>query len=268
MGSVFGQSLRGYRLGIALTALGLFGVSLLVTYTFEAFGGLEAAQELEDFLPDSLKALLKAQGGFATDATGFLAADYRHPIYLVPISAFVIATASGAMAREIEHGTILVLLACPIARWRFLLAKAGAMLAGMVILLACAWVGTWVGSVITGIADEVVMTVFLRVLLNMLVLAMAIGGISLVLSALSSDGGQTVALAAGISVTMFFIDFLAVLWSPVETLGFLSVFHYYDPLAIARNGGIPWRDMAVLFGVGVTGLAAATVIFQRRDISR
>ena len=268
MGSVFLQSLRGYRIGTVFTALGVFGISLLIVYTFEAFGGLEAAAEFEEIIPDSLKALLKAQGGFATDANGYLAADYRHPIYLVAISAFVVAVCSSAVAREVERGTILVLLACPIPRWRFLAAKAAAILAGVLVLMAAAWLGTWVGSVVTGITDQVAMTVFARVLLNTLCLALAIGGFSLLISSWSSEGGPATALAAGVTVAMFFVDFLATLWGPAEPLGPLSVFHYYDPLAIARDGGIPWRDLGVLLGIAFGGFAAALVVFQRRDITR
>lgn len=268
MRSVFAQTLWGYRTGIALTAVGLFAISLLIVYTFDAFGGVEAAQEFEEVIPDSIKALLKAQGGFASNANELLAADYRHPIYLVAIAAFVIAVASGAVAREVERGTILVLLSSPIARWQFLTAKAGALVAGLLVLLAAAWVGTWVGSLVTGVADEVTMTVFLRVLFNTLALALAIAGYTLLISSVNSDGSPTTAVAAGITVTMFFVDFLATLWSPAEPLGLLTVFHYYDPLAIAREGGIPWLDIGVLMGTGAMGFAAALVVFQRRDIAR
>jgi len=268
LGRIFLQSLLNYRTGIAITSLGLFGISLLIPYTFQALGGLETAQEMYALLPDSIKALLKAQGGFSSDATGYLAADYRHPIYLVTISAFMIALASGAVAREIERGTIIMLLACPIARWRFLLAKTGSMLTGLMILLVSCWMGTWLGTVITGLADTVGMTIFVLVLFNALVLAMAIGGFSLGLSAISNDGGQTIAIAAGVCVGMYFIDFLAMLWGPAEPLGFFSVFHYYDPLSIAQTGAIPWRDVVVLSAVCFTGVGTATLILQRRDISR
>jgi len=266
--SVFFQTARGYRLGMGVTAAGLFAISLLVVYVFQAFGGLEVARQMEQFLPESIKALLKAQGGFATDANGFLAADYRHPIYLIALSAFVIASGTGAVAREVERGTVLVVLACPIARWRFLSARVGAMVAGLAVLLAGAWLGTWVGSVLTGLTAEVHMSVFLKVVFNAGALALAVGGYTLLISALSSDGAQATAQAAGITVAMFFLDFLATLWGPAEPLGPLSIFRYYDPLAIADNGGVPWRDVGVLLAVGAVGFAAALAVFQRRDIAR
>ena len=268
MVSVFRQTLRGYRMALFLVGLGLFALTLLVVYSFQAFGGIEGAERIEELLPESIKALLKAQGGFATTADGFLAVDYRHPIYLILLSAFVIGTASGAVSREVERGAILLLLACPIPRWRFLTGKASAMVVGLLVLVVVAWTGTWVGTLATGITDQVNMMVFVRVQLNVLALGLAIGGYSLLFSALGDDGGHTIGLAAGVTVVMFFVDFMAVLWSPMEPLGPLSPFHYYNPLAIAQNGGVPWRDVGVLLGVGVIGFILALVGFQRRDIVR
>ena len=266
--SLFANTLWSYRTGIALTALGLFAINLLIVYTFEAFGGIEAVDQFEQLIPESMKGLFKAQGGFATDANGFLALDYRHPIYLVAVSALVITLCSGAVAKEIERGTILVLLACPLARWRLLFAKAAVVVAGVLVLLVAAWLGTWVGSMAVGVTDQVTMTVFIRVQFNVLALTVALGGYALLISAMSNDGGQVTAWTAGITVGMFFVDFLATLWSPAEPLGPLTIFYYYDPLAIAKDGGIPWLDIGVLAVVGAVGFIAALVVFQRRDIAR
>ena len=267
MPSVFWQALAGYRVALILVGLGLFGLSLLVVYTFRSLGGIEGMERLVELLPETVKALLKAQGGFATTANGYLAADYRHPVYIVTIAAFVIGAASGAISREVERGSIVLLLACPLARWRLLLAKSAALALGLLVLLVAAWMGTWVGSLVTGLSDQVDMMVFVRVQLNGLALALAIGGYALLISARSSDGGHTTALAAGIAVVMFFVDFLATLWSPAEFLGPLSLFHYYDPLAIAQEGGMAWRDVGVLLGAAAAGLGLALVSFQRRDIA-
>ncbi len=265
--SVFRQSLFGYRTGIGLVSFGLFAISLLIVYTFDAFGGIEGFKELLEAVPESMKALLKASGGFATSADGYLSTQYRHPFYLVATAGFVIAVVAGAMAREIERGTVLMVLAAPIARWRYLLGKMLALFVGLLVLMAGAIVGTWLGVVITGLTGDVHMEVLLQVELNLLLLALAIAGVVALVSSLSNDGGQVVAVGAGIAVTMFFLDFLAAVWGPAEPLGPFSVYHYYDPLKVAEEG-LPWRDLSVLLGVAVVGLGGAFAVFQRRDISR
>ena len=265
--SVFRQTLGGYRASLIEVSLGLFGISVLLVYTLDAFGGIEAFGDLLELIPESLRAMLKAQGGFATDSTGYLSTQYRHPFYLIATSGFVIAMASGAVAREVERGTALMLLAAPIARWRYLGAKMAALVTAIVLLLVGAWAGTWVGTLITGMTGDVQMVVLLRALVNLFALALAVGGIAMLLSSVGSDGGHVVSLAAGTAVVMFVVDFLAVIWSPAEPFGVLSVFHYYDPLGVSQADALPWRDLAVLFGVAFAGSGAALVAFQRRDIA-
>lgn len=265
--SVFRHSLLGYRAGIGLVSLGLFGVSLLLVYTFDAFGGVAGYNEIFKALPESMRALLKASGGLATSADGYLSTQHRHPLYLIATAGFVIAASSGAMAREIERGILLMTLAAPIARWRYLLGRMTTMAVGLLILLAAAFMGIWVGVLVTGISSEVNMAVILQVELNLLMLSLAIAGIVALISSLSSDGGQVTAIGAGIAVTMFFLDFLAAVWSTAQPLGPLSVYYYYDPLKVSERG-LAWADLSVLLGVAVVGLVSAFAVFQRRDISR
>jgi hypothetical protein len=65
---------------------------------------------------------------------------------------------------------------------------------------------------------------------------------------------------------MFLVDFLAEIWSPIEAVAPLSLFHYYNPVSTAALGGVPVRDMGVLALVAGVALAAAFAVFQRRDL--
>ena len=264
---LFRRTVVGQRIGLGAVALGLFSISLIIVHTFQALGGVEVIETFFELLPDGIKALLRAQGGVATDAEGYIAADYRHPLYLVAIGAFVVATSVGSIAREIERGTILMLLAAPIERWRFLAAKVAALIVGIVALAVAAWAGTWVGLIMTGI-EGVSMAVFLQIQLTTCALAFAMAGIGLLVSSATSDGGQAMGITTAVLVTMYFVDFLSVLWGPAEPLGPASLFHYYDPLAVSRNNALSLFDLVVLLGVGITGTGFAFVIFQRRDIMR
>ena len=266
--SVFLQNFRAYRVGLLAVSAGVFAVSMVIVYTFEAFGGMEAFEDLFELVPAPIAALFRAQGGFATTPTGYIAADYRHPFYIIAGVAFVVTVASGASAREVERGTALMLLASPIARWRYLTAKLGVLIAGAVVIVLATWLGTFAGAALTGLGGDIDNRVLLLVQLNMLGLVLAAGGITALISAASSDGGQTVVWSAGVVTTMYLVDFLSLIWSPAGPAGPLTLFHYYDPLGLARSGEVPWRDLIVLFGVAAAGFGGALVVFQRRDIAR
>lgn len=268
MAAVLLNTLRGYRASVAFVSAGLLVFSLLITYVFDAFGGLESFQQMEAFLPESVRALIKAQGGLATTLMAFLAATYRHPFYLIAIAGFVIALSSGAVAREVERGGILMVLAAPIPRWRYLLGRIGAMAAGLLALLAAALAGTLMAAQLTGILPDVDLTVLVRIQANAFALGLALGGLAMLLSSVSSDGGRTTGIATAVAAVMFFADYLAVLWAPARPFGPFSFFHYFDPQAVAESGVTPWRDLGVLFGSAAVTFGAALVAFQRRDIAR
>ena len=268
MRSVFIHTLRSHRIGLLAVSFGLFLMSLIIVYTFEELGGLDALEGFFESLPAPMAAMFRAQAGFGTTITSYIALDYRHPVYIIAGLAFVLSVSSGAAAREIERGTVLMLLASPIPRWRYLVAKVAVLVLGAVIIVILSWLGSLAGAALTGVGDEVESGTLLLAQLNELGVLLASGGIAVLLSAVGSDGGRTVSVTAGILTVMYFLDFLGAIWAPAEPLAPLSIFYYYDPLAVATGGGTLLRDVPVLFGVGLVLFVAALVLFQRRDITR
>ena len=161
-----------------------------------------------------------------------------------------------------------MLLASPIARWRYLAAKVAVVVVGAVVIITMAWLGSLVGALLTGVEEGIEPGTLLLAQVNVLGVLVASGGIAMLLSAVSSDGGRTVSLAAGILTVMYFLDFVGAIWGPAEPLAPLSIFYYLDPLAVATNGSKLLRDVLVLSSVGLVGFVAALVLFQRRDITR
>ena len=266
--NVFLYTFRRSLVGLTAVSVGLFLISVLIIYTIEAFGGIAEFQRLFELMPDSILALFHAQGGFGTTPTSYIAGDYRHPIYLITGFSFGIAFASGAISREIERGTILMYLASPIERWQYVLAKIGVLVIGTAIIAFSIWLGSFVGAELYGLPKgeiDNMLLVFAQI--NMWSLMLAFGGITLLISAYISDGGLTIAWAAGISIVMYFVDFLSLIWSVAEPLGPLSLFHYFDPVGIARDAVFPWFEFLILMGVSALSMLLALYVFQKRDIS-
>ena len=268
MRSVFLQTLRSHRTGLAAASLGLFLISLIIVYTFDALGGASQLSDLYDSLPDVFTAMFRAQGGFGSTLTSYVALDYRHPVYVIAAMAFVLSLASGAAAREIERGTALMLLAAPIPRWRYLAAKIGALILGVAVICLAAWLGSLAGALLTGAADSLDNGTLLLAQLNAAALLLAAGAVALLISSGGSDGGRAVAWTAGILTAMYFVDFISVIWEPAGPIAPFGFFYYFDPLAVAIGGSTVWRDVAVLLAAAAVCFALALVRFHRRDITR
>src|ERR1051326_8840977 len=78
-------------------------------------------------------------------AMDILSIGYVHPAMLVLFSIWAVGRASGAIAGEIDRGTMELLLAQPLARYRVVLTHLA--IDAMTIPLLCLsmWAGTWAG---------------------------------------------------------------------------------------------------------------------------
>jgi len=81
-----------------------------------------------------------------------------------------------------------------------------------------------------------------------------------------SEGGKTLALSSGVTVLMFFIEFLSDSLPSIDWIGFISVFHYYEPSIIVNSESLSWVNLSILIIVALVGLTVATIMFKRRDI--
>ncbi|MBF8267994.1 MAG: putative antimicrobial peptide exporter permease YclI [Dehalococcoidia bacterium] len=259
------KTLRGHRLALLLMGLGLVGLQTLIPATYTSFGP-DVSEYLKQ-VPRAFQALLKTQGDLfpLLGAEGYIAIGYRHPIYVVVIAAFTIASTS-ALAREIERGTIFLLLARPFPRYHLVLAKGGGLLLGLIILLGAGLAGTALGVALADMDQPVRLSRFLLVSSNALLLFLAIGGYGFLFSALSRDGSRAIALTTGLTVAFFFLDFVSELWEPLDFMRPWSIFHYYDPISVIQSGSIPWNHGLVLGGVALACYLTAIAVFQRRDI--
>ena len=266
MNRVFIQMLYGFRYSLSFVSLGIFLISIMIMYVVESMGGLEGVNQFMDMMPDAVKTMFKIEEGLVS-VTGFIAAEYRDPIYFLISFGFAVAIASGFVAREIENGTILMFGAMPIKRWHYLLGKIAALIIGILIIITAAGIGTYVGSLLINITSEIDFSAISLVLVNLLVLTLAVSGITTALSAALSTGGRTVAITATILGVMYFIDLLASLLEAVSDFGILSLFHYYDTVQITNSGQLNWTHILVLLGVTLVTYGLGIYIYNKRDIT-
>jgi ABC-2 type transport system permease protein len=231
-------------------------------------------------------------------AQDVLSIGYVHPLMQVLFCLWAIGRAAGAVAGEIDRGTMELLLAQPVPRSRVVLAHLGADLLLIPVLCLSLWGGLWAGTSLVGdlqpdleafkdfpLAIQEVDPQFLKIdvwqfglpLVNVAGLLFAVGGVTMWVSATGRYRWRVIGFATVIMLVQFIFNIIGQIWESVGWLRPLSVFYYYQPQSIALRGnwsvslaplGLPVDVpvMLVLIAVGAIGYGMALRTFQRRDL--
>jgi len=265
MGVEFARRLRFTARALAVYAAAalLFQYLLVLVFRTLDLGALGPVMEI---LPPGLRALLGAQAAELLSPRGFLAVVFAHPVMLVLSVAFGIAFASGALAGEIERRSIALLLVRRVTRPQIVGGVALMLLLGSAFLMALLWMGTAVWTTVYDLGP-VSLTAFAWVAGTGLAVLWALGGVALLASAATSEGGRAAGVAAAFAIAAYVGNYLANLSSQWRWLKPYSVFGYWDPQEIVRRGTGQWTDLYVPLAVAASAVILAAIVFSRRDIA-
>jgi ABC-2 type transport system permease protein len=236
----------------------------------------------------------------------FLAMGLLHPVVLTLCVVWAVGRAAGAVAGEIDRGTMELLMSQPVPRSRIILAH---LLVDAMVLQAIAlafFAGTQFGLAVVGefIPDYTALRNLKRPdgtpipfpipekpeplpvsgrgeiagLANTCALMFAISGITIALSSAGRSRWKTTGFAVLIVVVMFVANTIGQLWEPAGFVRPLTLFFYYQPQKAMLDGnwlvnvGAAWpgvphvSGIGVLSAVGALGYLVALRVFTRRDL--
>jgi ABC-2 type transport system permease protein len=291
IGVLLKKLLRDVWLGLVIVAVLLLAFQVLWarvtrTVTQDLLGELKNAGVapelvLEIFFKNAggqiVQRVIGASGLDITQPFNLLSSGYLHPLVQTILCIWAIGRASGAIAGEIDRGTMELLLAQPIRRSRVILAHGVVDLITIPVLCLSMWAGTWLGTWIMGFLTDP--DPLLRAepwrfgpsLLNVAVLIFAVSGYTMWISAAGRFRGRVLGLAVIITLVQFLINVIGQLWEPADYLRPLTVFYYYQPQPMILNEQwacdlAVWGRLAVLFLVGLIGYLLAWWTFCKRDL--
>lgn len=190
--------------------------------------------------------------------TDFLAIALLHPVVLVLSLAWGVGRAAGAVAGEIDRGTMELLMAQPVPRNRLILAHLLVDCVVLPVLCLSFFAGTQIGLALVGdfVPDYTMFEQMLKEskldqmlgaaprdtaplpvegryellgLVNTLVLMFAISGVTIALSSVGRSRWRVVGFAALTFVVMFVANTVGQLWEPLNFLRPFTFFFYYQP---------------------------------------
>jgi ABC-2 type transport system permease protein len=237
-------------------------------------------------------------------AMDMLTIGYVHPLVVLILCIWAIGRAAGAIAGEIDRGTMELLLSQPLARARLILAHLLVDLLTIPVLCLSMWAGNWLGPWLVGpiqvkvppnippplraLMEQPVNpeklalhpAAFGPALLPVGALVFAVSGCTMWLSARGRFRWRVLGLAVFAFLLQFLINLIAQMWD--EAIGWmrpLTVFFYYQPQQVILKDhwtvdpGTPWglgelhvSGVAVLLTVGAIGYALALRTFCHRDL--
>lgn len=206
-----------------------------------------------------------------------LSIGYVHPFTQTILCFWGIGRAAGAIAGEIDRGTMELLLTQPLSRGRLLFAHLCVDLIAIPVLCLSMWTGTLVGTSVFGLVDQPAAALraeparFAPALANVAVMVFAVSGATMMLSAAGRFRNRVLGVAIFLFLIQFLINLIGQLWTAAASLRPLTLFYYYQPQAIILDPrwaekGLVWLRLGVLLGVGGAGYGLAWRIFTRRDL--
>jgi ABC-2 type transport system permease protein len=230
----------------------------------------------------------------------FLAMGMLHPIVLSMCVIWAVGRSAGAVAGEIERGTMELLLSQPIPRYRLIVAHFVIDLIVLPVICLSFFAGTEFGLALVGpfVPDYSALKETklplqipehpeplsvsgqgeIRGLANTFALMFAISGMTIALSAAGRSRWKVIGYAVLIVVVMFVANTVGQLWEPVRFTRPLTFFFYYQPQKVMLNGdwlvdlGKAWPGLptipgvGILLGIGLMGYVFALRTFTHRDL--
>jgi ABC-2 type transport system permease protein len=224
-----------------------------------------------------VQALMGGEGIRINRALDMVSIAYVHPLTQTILCVWAIGRAAGAIAGEIEKGTMELLLAQPIRRGQVIAAHFLVDLITIPVLCLSMWAGTWIGVALVGFLDHADANLQVdpwRIgpcLPMVALLVFAMSGLTMWISSMGRFRWRVLGVAVLLALVMFLVNVIGQIWSPAEYLRPATIFYYYapQPIILQTNWyqqGAVWLRIAVLAVVGSAGYLLALWTFCRRDL--
>jgi beta-exotoxin I transport system permease protein len=251
--SIRRRSLIGYSLGLALYAL-------IVVALYPAFKSSTSLDQLVE--NDATAAALFGVSGPLSTSGGWLNGNIYANFFPLIMLLMTIGYGAAALAGQDEDGTLCLLAVLPIQRVRIVLYKVAAMTLQAATLAAAVAVCVIIGrsfELTVGVGDAI------GVSLAVLLMGLDFGILAMAVGALAGRRGTAIGVGASLAAASYLISSLAPVVSWIEPTRYVSLFYWsVGNDQIAR--GVSAADYAVLVGVGLCAVCAATIAFRRLDL--
>lgn len=261
--NIFRQTLKDNKTIIIIFALALALYSFMLVSLFPTVNKFSGLTEYWDSLPEGMKAFFNIQGiGFDT-LEGFLTIEFVL-VWILISAGFVISFANKIVVKEIESGTMELLLSYPISRKKLIITRSIVALIGILLLV----LATILSILITAHSKGISVHDFRIFKFGFIgfFLCLAIYAYSLLFSCIFDERNKVILASVGLTIALYILDVFAKLSDKVKDFHFLSLFKYYDPQGVLSRGDIYWGGVGILLLFSIICFIISLIVFERKDI--
>ena len=257
------------RIGAIVWSLSLVLYVAAVVGIYPSLGTTPELQAYYKVMPDEFMAILGItdiaelfEGGVLS-LEGFMATEY---FFLWPIlmAVYALTVGTGLLSRELERGTMDLLLSQPIRRRQLLLSKFIAYATIFAGLSLLSGVTIIIGGIMIGADLHLIRIV--QVHLVGFLFSVAILSYSTFCSAIFLSTSKSLAVAGGATVLFYLLNVVGRIVDGLGVLSDLSLFAYFDPMALLSHGLFNTMGLVVYIGVAIVSMGASMLVFERRDL--
>jgi ABC-2 type transport system permease protein len=255
---------RALVLTLGLVFAGFQALAALMASTFDES---QLFARIGALVPSYVRQALGASLFTMMSFTGMCSLGYVHFVVIGSLIGLSIAVATEPAA-EIERGFSDLLMSRPVPR-ASAITRSALMLLGVATLAnGMMLAGTWAGLSLfaAGKPEWPSARLLLSLAAGLWMLMVCWGGLAMAAGAASRRRGVAGAVAGLAAVVAYLADIVSRVWQPARAVGPFSPFHYFNPIDIVSGKAVEPGQAAVLLGVGACGIAAAYLIYARRDL--
>lgn len=183
---------------------------------------------------------------------------------LLPV-IFIVLTANGLLAAQVDKGSMAYLLSTPTKRTTIVRTQGMFLILSLILMFA---VVTGVG--IIGIHQfqsgvDIDMTKYYQLILGLFLLMFATSGISFFASSLFNLSKNSLLLGAGLPVVFFLLHLMATASSSLDFLKYFTLNSLFDTTAVLQGDNIV-RNFSILGVIGLVFYFSSLFVFDKKDL--
>ncbi len=190
---------------------------------------------------------------------------WNHPLVVLAVLGWAIARGSGAIAGEIERGTVDLTFSRPISRSTYVGAQVLFMVAGLICMVMALVAGTFLGNLCFAPNAPPSLFDLLKPGVMVVALGLAVFGYTIPLSAIDVVRWRAAVIAAGVTICGLVGIMQAQQYEGWQWIEKISVFWYYRPVPVAVAKEPLAFNTFVLLALFAIGVVCAMGLTARRD---